>query len=247
MIESEDPASRTPPPERPPPALAPGGPEAAGRISFRERLARRRRLRRSGELHPKLSDALRELVADQSSPSLTLGEAVDAVGERSFGALIVVIALINLVAGVIPGVSTVLGLPLVLLSLQLLAGRPRPWLPRRLRAVRVQREALSRTVERFGPTLERLERTLRPRLHVLTGPWAERGIGAICLGLSVFLCLPVPFGNLLPSATLALFGFALLERDGLVALLALGVAVLDVFFFGGMAFAVFKAAVAVGS
>jgi hypothetical protein len=177
---------------------------------------------------------------------LTLGEAIDAVGERSFGALIVVLALVNLVAGVIPGVSTVLGLPLVLLSLQLVAGRPRPWLPRRLRAVRLQRAALNRLSGRFGPALRKVERALRPRLNVLTGPWAERVIGAICLALSVFLCLPIPFGNLLPSATLALFGFALLERDGLVALLALGLAAADVVLFGGVAFALFKAAVAVG-
>jgi hypothetical protein len=223
------------------------GPAAPGaRTGFRELLARRRRARRKGEPRPRLSDALREL-ADAPSPVLTLGEAFDAVGERSFGALIVVLALVNLVAGVIPGVSTVLGVPLVLLSLQLVAGRPRPWLPRRLRTIRLQRSALRRKIERFGPALGRLERALRPRLHVLTGPWAERIIGVVCLGLSVFLCLPVPFGNLLPSITLALFGFALLERDGLVALLAVGVAAADVVLFGGMAVALFKAAAAFGS
>jgi hypothetical protein len=217
------------------------------RLTFRERLARRRRLRRPVGPRPTLSDALRDVAQDQSSPTLTLGEAFDAAGERSFGALIVVLALVNLVAGVIPGVSTVLGLPLVLLSLQLLAGRPRPWLPRRLRAVRLQRTALRRLMDRFGPLLGKVERALRPRLHLLTGPWAERVIGAICLVLSVFLCLPIPLGNMLPSATLALFGFALLERDGLVALLALGVTVADVVLFGGMAFALFKAAVAFGA
>jgi hypothetical protein len=208
-------------------------------------LARRRRARRKGEPRPRLSDALQEL-AETPTPVLTLGEALDAVGERSFGALIFVLAVVNLVAGVIPGVSTLLGVPLVLLSLQLVAGRPRPWLPRRLRSIRLQRSALRARIERFGPSLARLERALRPRLHVLTGPWAERLIGAICLGLSLFLCLPVPFGNLLPSVTLALFGIALLERDGLVALLAVGVTAADIVLFGGMAVALFKAAAAFG-
>lgn len=249
MSEGDSPTGARPASHAADDGSVPAGPHDATpvpRSRFREMLARRRRARRKGEPRPRLSDALREL-ADEPAPVLTLGEALDAVGERSFGALIVVLALVNLVAGVIPGVSTVLGVPLVLLSLQLVAGRPRPWLPRRMRSIRLQRSALRRKVERFGPALGRLERALRPRLHVLTGRWAERLIGVICLALSVFLCLPFPFGNLLPSITLALFGFALLERDGLVALLAVGVSAADVVLFGGMAVALFKAATAFGS
>jgi hypothetical protein len=199
------------------------------------------RFRRNRPRADRLSAILARL-AEPPAGSVTLGEVLTAVGERSFGALLVILAIPNMVAGLIPGLSIVLGLPLLLVSLQLIVGADRPWLPRRLAQLEIQRADLRRMIERTGPTLRRLERALRPRLEFMTAPWAERLIGLCCLELSILVFLPIPFANLVPAAGILLFGFSMLERDGLMAVAAMGIVGVSIVLFGGVAFAFFTAA-----
>jgi hypothetical protein len=199
------------------------------------------RFRRTHPRAERLSDILARL-AEPATGSVTLGEVLAAVGERSFGALLVILAIPNMVAGLIPGLSILLGLPLLLVSLQLLVGADKPWLPRRLARVEIQRADLRRIVERTRKALRRLERALRPRLEFLTASWAERLIGLGCVALSVLVFLPIPFANLVPATGIMLFGFSMLERDGLMALAALGLVGLSAALFGGVAFAFITAA-----
>ena len=181
-------------------------------------------------------------LAEPESGSVTLGELRAAAGDRSFGALLALLAIPNMVAGLIPGLSILLGLPLILVSLQLLVGAERPWLPRRLARLEIPRADLRRIVGRVQPFLQRLERALKPRLEFLMAPWAERLIGLACLVLSLFVFLPIPFANLLPATGVLLFGFSLLERDGLMALAAVGAVWISAALFGGVAFAFVTAA-----
>jgi hypothetical protein len=199
------------------------------------------RFRRTRPRAERLSDILARL-AEPETGSVTLGEVLAAVGERSFGALLVILAIPNMVAGLIPGLSILLGLPLLLVSLQLLVGADKPWLPRRLARLEIQRADLRRIVERTRKALRRLERALRPRLEFLTASWAERLIGLGCVALSILVFLPIPFANLVPATGIMLFGFSMLERDGLMALAALGIVGLSAALFGGVAFAFITAA-----
>jgi hypothetical protein len=199
------------------------------------------RFRRTRPRAERLSEILARL-AEPATGSITLGEVLAAVGERSFGALLVILAIPNMVAGLIPGLSILLGLPLLLVSLQLLVGADKPWLPRRLARLEIQRADLRRIVERTRKVLRRLERALRPRLEFLTAPWAERLIGLGCVALSLLVFLPIPFANLVPATGIMLFGFSMLERDGLMALAAMGIVGLSAVLFGGVAFAFIAAA-----
>jgi hypothetical protein len=108
--------------------------------------------------------------------------------------------------------------------------------------VEISRTDLRRIVARALPLLRRLERALQPRLEFLMGPWGERLIGLACLALSVFVFLPIPFANLLPATGILLFGFSMLERDGLLALAAMGAVWVSAVLFGGVAFAFVTAA-----
>jgi len=173
---------------------------------------------------------------------VSLADVVAVVGERSFGALLVLLAIPNVLAAVLPGLSIVLGLPLMLLSLQLVVAAKKPWLPNRLARLEIRRIDLDRLVEKTSPHLRRLERGLKPRLLILTAPWAERLIGAACLALSIFVFLPIPFANLLPALGIMLFGFAILESDGLFAIVGAAVTVVCLSLFGSVAFAFAAAA-----
>jgi hypothetical protein len=68
---------------------------------------------------------------------LTVGGIVDAIEDRGFGFLLLVLALPTLVPILPPGSATVVGFLYVPLALQMRSGAQRPWLPKRIRASRV--------------------------------------------------------------------------------------------------------------
>ncbi len=194
----------------------------------------RRRASRSRE---RLSDLLDRLAQERDSQHIEFGSLLEAVGDRTFGALILVFAIPASVVGIIPGVSTLLGLPLVLLSVQVSIGSRRPWLPRSVSARSLERSDFARIVASIRPRLLRFEKLLKPRLRFLTSAWAERGIGLCSLVAATMVVLPIPFGNLLPAVALCAFGLALMERDGVLVLLGLGALGVGLVVLGGAALA----------
>jgi len=193
--------------------------------------------RRASRSRERLSELLDRLVHDGDSERIVFGSLLEAVSERAFGALILVFAIPAVIVGIIPGISTLLGLPLLLLSVQLTIGSPRPWLPRSVSARSWERRAFARIVATVRPGLQRFEKLLKPRLLFLTSTWAERGIGLCCLIAAALVFLPIPFGNLLPALALCAFGLALIERDGVLVLLGLGTLGFSLMVLGGAAFA----------
>ena len=165
---------------------------------------------------PRTSERLRSL-AEAPGESLRFADLLEVLGDRAFGALLLVFALPNcLPLPALPGLSTVMALPLVILSAQLLLGRRQPGLPRWLGERRLRRADLARMVERLMPALLRLERALRPRWPALSGARAERGLGLVCLLLSLSLALPIPMANLFTGWSVLVIAIGLVEDDGLL-------------------------------
>lgn len=165
-----------------------------------------------------LSAVLRDICED-ADEQVTLGEVVERFGPRAFGALLFVIAIPNLLP-LPPGSTTVLGMPIMILSPQLAVGVTSPWLPKWLDHRPIRREYLRQAVEKIEPTLLRIERVSAPRLAWMFGPIGDRLAGLCCTALALVLIMPIPLGNILPSVTIGLFGLALVQRDGVLALIA---------------------------
>jgi hypothetical protein len=83
-------------------------------------------------------------------------------------------------------------------------------------------------VARALPFLERVERLLRPRLTMLLSWTGERLVGIAILILALILTLPIPFANWLPACGIAIFGLAIVEKDGVAVLVGLGFVVASV-------------------
>lgn len=164
----------------------------------------------------RLSDIVRSI---DTSADTTIGQLVDSLGERAFGALMFIFAVPNIIPTP-PGTSAILGLPLVILTWQVMVGRQSLWLPQVVRQRRVSREMLATFVSKVTPIMARLERVLRPRAGLLvTSDLAERVIGLIAFPLALILFLPIPFGNILPAASIAALALGLAERDGIAVAL----------------------------
>ena len=154
----------------------------------------------------------------RDEPKLYLGELVNAFGERGFGALLLFLGLINALP-LPPGSTTVLGAPLLLVSLQVLVRSDQIWLPRWALKGSIDRAGYRKASVRIIRPLRQIERLSRPRLLAMTGPTSEMAIGLICSILAFILVLPIPFGNMAPAITIAIFGYGMTQRDGIVILL----------------------------
>jgi hypothetical protein len=187
------------------------------------------------------SEVLREFVARQTEPRVSLGALRDALGDRGFGVLILFFALPNLVPLNIPLLSAVLGVPLVLLAAQLTYGRHEPWFPNWLTRQSFPRESFAAVVNRSLPYLEATEKLLRPRLTRLLSWTGERFVGVALLVMALVLTAPIPFGNWLPAFAIAIIGIAMVEKDGLAVIIGLIFGVIGVGIAGTVVFGLVKA------
>jgi hypothetical protein len=185
---------------------------------------------------------LSEIVASfQGRDGFTIGAMVDDFGERAFGALMFIFAIPNVIPAP-PGTSAVLGLPLVILTFQLMLGRQALWLPESIRRRPVKPDMVNSFVRRAVPILKRFETVLRPRLSILVfSNTSERVIGVATLLLAVLLFLPIPLVNILPAAAIACLALALAERDGLFAIIGYLLALSTMFILAYVSTAIYAA------
>jgi len=189
----------------------------------------------------RLSQMLEQIAADETREAISFGDLLAALHGRAFGALMIIFAFPNILPSP-PGLAGVLGLPLVILSAQMMLGRL-PRLPAFIARRSLPRASFAALFTRATPWLARAERLLRHRLAVMTTAPAQQAIGLVCLILSLVLILPIPLGNMLPSIAICLFALGVLERDGLWIIGGLLFSVFAVGFVGGMAYAVIKSAI----
>ena len=161
-----------------------------------------------------------EALGAREEPKLYLGELINAFGERGFGALMLFFGLLSVAIGIIPGTTTVLGAPLLLIGLQLVFRRDQVWLPRWALKQCIDRDAYRSGVASVMDRLRRVERLSRPRLSVMTSEVSEVLIGVATTILAFILILPIWGGNLLPALIICAFGFGLMQKDGLAVLIA---------------------------
>jgi hypothetical protein len=190
----------------------------------------------------RLSVILAALVADSTRERIGIGELVAAMQDRAFGVLMFIFAIPN-VLPTPPGVSSVLGAPLLLLSLQLTLGKPAPWLPKFIARRSLPAAEFGAVVKRVVPWIARAERLLKPRLGLLARPPAERLIGFVCLLLAIVLFLPIPLGNMLPALAISIFSLAILERDGVAVLIGYVLSAVSVFVVAGVVYALVVSAI----
>jgi hypothetical protein len=161
----------------------------------------------------RLSEVFAGLAAEDRA-RVSIRDVVEALGDRSFAPVMILLAVPNALP-FIPGSSTVLGLLLMLVAVQLLVGWRRVWLPERLNRWSFDREAFGRLVGKVTPWLTRFERMARPRFWPETYRLAERLAGAVAIVLSLMIMLPIPFANGVPAIAICLLALGISERDGL--------------------------------
>jgi hypothetical protein len=165
---------------------------------------------------------LQRLHDEAPADYFTLGWLMGSLRRRSFGIVMLLLALV----AIAPGVSIVAGLLLMIPAFQMLAGRPVPSFPRRIATHPFPTRHLAALVQRAVPVLRYLEKTIHPRWPT---PFeaTKRLVGAVIVILNATLLFtPLPLSNILPALVIALISLAHLEEDGLLLSIALMAAVI---------------------
>ncbi len=177
--------------------------------------------------HPtprRVSVILGDLLARQDGPTVSLGVLLDGLADRSFGLVLLLMAIPGCIPGP-PGLSSIFGLPIILFATQMMAGQHRPWLPRFIRSRSVPVATLAGLLRRAEPWIERFERVCRPRLPRVTYGKGERAVGAWILILGLTLSMPIPLSNMVPSMGVAVIALGLVQRDGVMVVIGSAIGV----------------------
>lgn len=152
---------------------------------------------------------------------MPLSESIDLFGERSILVVLLFFALLNSLPVSLPGFSTITGIPIMILGVQLLIGIHHVWLPQKVRNYTLTQEKMGPRLQKLHNQLQKWEHWIRPRYPFMTTPVVFRLLGLIFVIMAILLALPVPFLNFPSGFTMSILAIGMIERDGLIIGIAL--------------------------
>lgn len=161
----------------------------------------------------RLSAILAAIAEAQDRERISIGDLLEALKRRALGALMFIFAAVTALP-MPPGVSTIVGAPLVFLTAQLMLGM-NAWLPKVITNRSLSRIDFSRVVAKASPWLARAEGIMKPRFVFLAQRPAIYVVGFVAFVMAIILLGPVFLGNMAPSIVICIIALGLLERDGL--------------------------------
>ena len=187
-------------------------------------------------IEPPVSQRLRALVRSMPRTGITLSELIRSVGNDGLLILVALLTLVFLIPISIPGVSTVFGAAILLISVSRLFGRDL-WIPSKLEHRVIGTRKLRPLLRKALSWLKKLERVSKPnRIQwlVAAGAVAFFNNAALILG-AVLLMMPfglIPFSNTFPAVAILFLAIGLLQRDGVCILLGHISNVVTIIYFG---------------
>jgi hypothetical protein len=192
----------------------------------------------------KTSELLEDIIHSIRGEHITLRDLLSMMGESGLLLLCAFLSLPFLFPVSIPGVSTVFGAGIVLISAAITLNRL-PWLPQKVADRRLESGKLRPVLERGVKFLRKFDRFFKPRMTALTsGAVMNRVNGLVLMGAGVLLMAPlglIPFSNTLPGVAILLLAAGISQRDGLVVLAGYCMVVLTVVYFAALAFLAYSA------
>lgn len=158
----------------------------------------------------------------------TVGDLLHALGDEGVAVVLLIFAVPAIVPT--PGIPAglVFGTALALLSIQIMLGVRRLWLPNRLAGISVPRSLIDRTASHGAPLLARLERYTKPRGTLHARSMMRPLLGLVIFGMAILIALPIPFGNMLPGIAVLITALGIAQQDSLAIGAGLLVAILAV-------------------
>jgi len=170
-----------------------------------------------------LHKKLQQLAIEAEESPLTVDDGLRrlAAGSNFYGISLLLLSL----PGALPiapfGLKSLLGAAIVLLGLQMLAGKRIPWLPARISRLNLRAAWIRRAVSLGESSFTKVERFVEPRMDWMTHRIGSSllGLAVIFLGLIMILSI-IPGSKIVAALILLALSIGLVESDGLLTLLA---------------------------
>lgn len=171
-----------------------------------------------------VSDVLERARGALHPGDVSVNDVVRALGRASFSPLLLLPALVVVTpASGIPLLSSICGISIALIALQMVLGRDHVWLPGWIMRRSVRRARLEKAFDWIEPTARFLDRVTRARLCALV----EKPLIVIpqvlaLLGGAIMPAMEIlPFTSSMMGVTISLFAVGMVTRDGLLVLIGI--------------------------
>lgn len=173
-----------------------------------------------------LTQALADCAARAREQPVTFGELAGRIGDGSFAFVCLLISLPFLIPISLGPISTAAGAAFLVLGFQMIRGRESPWLPRRLAEAKLG----ARHIELMQGAAQRVLRVSQRIAQPRWPGWIDGRRGLVLAGWlivlgGILIAVPLPglpLTNTIPALSVIFACLALLERDGLMLLIAFG-------------------------
>lgn len=170
---------------------------------------------------------IEDLVAKTDIDRVSVTDLVSAMEGAGFGLALMIFAF-GIIIPLPPPFPSIIALPLVVFSLQMILAMKAPKLPARFSKLTVKRSVLAMLVSKSSPYISKVESLLKQRLLFMTSPFFERIIGFFSFLFSSFIVIPMPLSNFIPGLGILIISFGLISRDGLVVILGIIVGLIGI-------------------
>ncbi|WP_454783551.1 exopolysaccharide biosynthesis protein [Legionella sp. WA2022007384] len=167
----------------------------------------------------KISTRLKKLATGSNSKEITFEQLLDKFNQKDNFFLIILLAIPPATPlSFIPGFSALFGLMIALISVQLLAGRKKIWLPSKLKERKVPSN-INEGILKIIPYIQFLERYIKKRATFLSSPIIRYFLVIFIFILSFLLMLPAPYVDFISSSAIIMISMGIVERDGFLILM----------------------------
>lgn len=163
--------------------------------------------------HKSASSVLRAVIDTAKGETISIGEIIEAFGERAFGFVLILFSLPNCVPAP-PGVAGIVGTPVLIFGIQMLLGHKHPWLPGFIKRRTIAVSTFKRLIDIAEPKMKWVESFCKPRLTQLFGDVGDRTVGLFAVLVALSVLIPFPGTNFPPSIALVVVSMAVMEEDG---------------------------------
>jgi len=182
-----------------------------------------------GAKGPHFLCSLKGIFKKTKEKTISFGSILDQLKDEGLLFLIAVFALPSAIPiPTPPGFTTLTGLPMCFLTIQLIFRQEHPWLPKWILKKQIKRSTLHTGIEKVEPLMNKLTLLLRPRHKRFTNKTVERAVGVLAFMCSVSVALPILFGNAIPSAAVLIMALGFLYKDGLAVLLGIIIGIIGI-------------------
>lgn len=172
-----------------------------------------------------LANLISKLAAERPADGrVRLDELMERAGPRGPAFLMLFLCILSMIFSIVPGFSTIVGLPLLFLCWGMALGKKKLRLPEFLGRRTLDHDTLIGGMEKRLDYVRRAEKVLRPRLTFLCSREFLRFVGFVGVVCAIVLSLPIPLMNFPPTLAVFLMALGVLGRDGIFVLAGLIVA-----------------------